>query len=672
MRIRDFRFLVPTMFVALALGRLAPAHAHSDVLDFSTCGTPNDPTADNTAALIDALEDRTSTNERMVIYFPAGDWYFQDEVPVNSHTDLTIFDNVTFVGAASAQSAQHQEEGGSNAEKRRTRFVIDMDNETDTWWDHVRTYRYGPLAFNDITFKVVDVGRLFSFGDDGNTVPATLRGLSFQRCYFTHLRSILDANAGGGHAWMYDADAGAGENFVLNTTNESFSIRLYKCYDVTIRDCSFRGARYGIINAHGDRVVMDNVRGLIVGKLVDEYNLDNLGTGAAVGSQIDNLFVETPVFAGAVITGQAGKVRSEFGYNAVGSLVTVPVGPYELPSDVDWAIPVGSATVNFTFPGGWGFDCTDYFEPRMVIRVNPVEADEPDRFLYVRSVSQNSVTFANSTSLSYVSRALSGDGAGVTRFFGTGCIVDGDRASVMSPSLGLNEDTNDLPIAFIVPHRRPIRFGANIETSGKDPDDASNLPVVVASSAGDQHDLHAGVDWLGSNDPPNHPLVNLGGVGPKFDANVREPVFDPFSETQLFLPGRGVGEPNDCARDLTFHKINDSSINQDVWCYRTTDASVGWELRNIRKSGAAVNYKIRAYVSSGTPTLIVWGGASPQGQHALAPGWQTICGELTAAQVTGDVIAIGGTGIYVAWVQLNQECEECSLCDPCPCPEQGE
>jgi hypothetical protein len=673
MRIRDFRLLVPTLFVALALGRVTPAHAHSDVLDFSTCGTPNDATADNTAALIDALEDRTSTNERMVIYFPAGDWYFQDEVPVNSHSDLSIFDNVTFVGAESAQSAQHQEEGGSNAEKRRSRFVIDLDDESDTWWDQVRAYRFGPLAFRDITFKVVDVGRLFSFGDDTSSPAATLRGLSFERCYFTHPRGILSPDAGGGHAWMYDADGGAGENFVLNTTNQAFSIRLFKCYDVTIRDCSFWGPRYGVINAHGDRVVMDNVRGLGIGKLLDEYNLDSLSTGAAVGSHIDNLFAENAIFAGAVITGQAGKVRSEFGYNSAGSLATVPVGPYELPSDVDWAIPAGSATVNFTFPGGWGFDCTDYFEPRMVIRVNPIEADEPDRFLYVRSVSTNSVTFANSTSISYVSRALSGDGAGVTRFFGTGCIADGDRAAVLEPSLGLNEDTDDLPIAFIVPQRRPIRFGANIETSGPDPDDASNLPVVVASSAGVQFSLHAGVDWLGSNDPPNHPLVNLGGVGPKYDPNVREAVFDPFSETQLFLPGRGVAAANNCARDLTFHKINDSSIKQDVWCYRTTDApSVGWQLRNLRKEDQPVRGKVRAFVASGTPNLNVYGGEGFATQVPLVSGWQTECFELDDTQVDGDVISIGGPGIYVAWVQLNQECEECSLCDPCPCPEPGE
>lgn len=670
MRSNVLRLMFPAMLIALAWGRVTPAHALDDVLDFSTIGTPNDPMADNTADLIDALEARTSTNERMVIYFPAGDWYFQDELPVNSHTDLTIFDNVTFVGATSAQSAQHQEEGSSNAEKRRTRFVIDMDNETDTWWDHVRTYRYGPLAFNDITFKVVDVGRLFSFGNisDTNPVGGTLRGLTFQRCYFTHLRSILDFDAGGGHAWMYDADAGAGENFVLNTTNQSFSIRLHKCYDVTIRDCTFRGPRYGIINSHGDRVLMDNVRGILVGKLVDEYSL---AARAAVGSHIDNLFVETPVYAGAVITGQAGKVRSEFGYNAVGSFANVPVGPYALPSDVEWGIPVNSSTVDFTFPVGWGFDCTDYFEPRMVIRVNPSEADEPDRFLYVTGVAQNSVTFANSTSLSYVSRDLTGNGAGVTRFFGTGCIVHGDRAAVLAPSLGLNEDTDDLPIAFIVPQRRPIRFGANIETSGKDPDDASNLPVVVASSAGIQWDLHAGVDWLGSNDPPNHPLVNLGGVGPKFDGSVREAVFDPFSETQLFLPGRGVSSGSNCSRDLTFHQIDDSSMNQKVWCYRLSDSTVGWQVRKLRKSGKAANYRIRVYVPSGTPTLNVKAGGT-WNTHTLTTDWQTLSGSLTDAQVAGDLIQFDGSGIYVAWVQVNQECEEPTLCDFCPCPESGE
>lgn len=647
MRTNVLRLMFTAMLVALAWGRVAPAYAHSDVLDFSTCGTPNDPAADNTAALIDALEDRTSTNEKMVIYFPAGDWYFSGTLPVNSHTDLSIFDNVTIIGAPSAHSAQHLEEGNSNVEKRRTRFIIDMANETDTWWGQVRNYRFGPLAFHDVTFQVKDVGRVFSFGDvtDTSTAGAELRGLSFLRCYFTHLRSFNGADVGGGHAWMYDADPTGGVNYVLNKTNQSFSIRMHKCYDVTIRDCAFRGARYGVINAHGDRVVMSNIRGFLVGKLIEEYSLPG---NAAVGSQIDDVFAEIPILAGAVITGQAGKVRTESGYN-----LPAPIGPYSLPSDIEWNIAVNGSTVDFTFPGGWGYDCTDYFEPRSVIRVRPEQSGEPERFLYITSVSANSITFARSTSLCHVNRAIGGDGADVTRFFGTGCIVDGDRASLMQPSLGINEDKDDLPIAFIVPNLRPIRFGANIETSGPDPDDPTNLPVVVASCAGTQWTLNSGVDWLGSSDPPNHPLVNLGGVGPKYDPNVREPIFDPFSRKQLFVPGRGVGTQNNCSKHLTFHKVNDSEIGQDVWCYRLSDSTAGWQIRTLRKPDRAANYTLRAYVPTGTPTLNVKAGGT-WNTHSLSAGWQTISGSLTDAQVTSDYIQFDGAGIYLAWVQADQ------------------
>ncbi|BBO36208.1 glycosyl hydrolase family 28-related protein [Lacipirellula parvula] len=662
MRTAITRLLLPALLAWQACGSLASAQIAEDVLDFSTIGTANDPLADNTAALITALEERSAnTDTRMVIYFPAGDWYFDDELPVGTHGDLTIFDNVTFIGARTGQSAQHQEEGNANAERSRTRFVIDMDGEDDIWWNQIRTYRYGPLAFSDITFQVVDVGSVFSFGDttDLDAGEQTARALSFERCYFTHLRHFVKTDVGGGHAWMYDADAGAGVNYVLNTTNQSFSLRLHKCYDVTVRDCAFRGARYGIINSHGDRPVFDNVRGFLIGKLLDEYSVP---TNAAVGSQIDDMFIETPVLAGAVITGQAGKVRAEFGYNSSGAFSTVPVGPYALPSSVEWEIDDGSSTVDFTFPGGWGYNCTDYFEPRTVIRVNPDEANEPDRYLYVTSVSATSVTFGRSEDTSYVAREISGDGAGVTRFFGTGLIVDGDRAAVMEPSLGLNQDNNDLPIAFIVPDRRPIRFGANTETSNPDPDDPTNLPVVVAACAGNAFHLHAGVDWLGSNDPADHPLVNLGGIGPKYDAGVREPFLDPLTKKQLFVPGRGIGTANDCARDLTFHRVTDSELGQDVWCYRLDNSSVGWELRNIRKSGKPVTYKIRAYVPSGTPTLGVWGGASPLNTHTLSTGWQTITGSshgpsnavLTDAQVTGSVVQVGGNGIYVAWVEIDQ------------------
>ena len=367
---RQVLYTLLLALVALATaGQAAPAHAQVDVLDFSTIGKPNDDTFDNTAALVQAIEARSpSTDERMVIYVPAGDWYFEDTLPVNSHADPTIFDNVTIVGAPSAQSAQHQEAGSSNVEKSRTRFIIDMDNETDTWWDQVRTYRFGPLAFRDITFQVEDVGRLFSFGDTADLAAAgaEARGILFERCYFTHLRHFASTDVGGGHAWIYNAETLPAENWVINTTNQSFSIRLHKCYDVTIRDCTFRGARYGVINTHGDRVVMTNLHGMSVGKLIDEYSL---GGQAAVGSQLDDIFVETPLLTGAVITGAMGKARIEAGYS-----LPTPIGPYALPSDVDWEIDTGSSTVDFTFPVGWGYDCTDYFEPHTVIRVSPTES----------------------------------------------------------------------------------------------------------------------------------------------------------------------------------------------------------------------------------------------------------------------------------------------------------
>lgn len=129
------------------------ANALDDVLDFSTVGTPNDPLADNTDALISALEARTSTDERYVIYFPSGDWHFKDELPVNasSNPDPTIFDNVTFVGAPAAMTAQHQETSGAKR-LRRTRFLIDLESDSDIWWDQERSLIFGPLTFKDIAF----------------------------------------------------------------------------------------------------------------------------------------------------------------------------------------------------------------------------------------------------------------------------------------------------------------------------------------------------------------------------------------------------------------------------------------------------------------------------------------------------------------------------------------
>ena len=548
------------------------ASALDDVLDFSTVGTPNDPMADNTAALISALEARTSTDERYVIYFPSGDWHFQGELPVNSSSDPdpSIFDNVTFVGAPAAMTAQHQETNVSNKKLRRTRFLIDLESDSDIWWDQERSLIFGPLTFKDIAFQVVDDGSLFDLGTPADGLLESFRGLHFERCIFSKKEHYAAVDIGDGRPWLVNAGA---DGWVLNNTNTSFAIRLWRAYDANIQNCSIRGFRYGIIDNKSDRLRVDNLHAMSVGKAVDTLPI---GSVDSVGAHYDDIFIEDQALCGGDFLGQVDDMRCEGGYDGHRTGRGVPViGPRPLPASVGWDIDANASTITFTFTGS--YDCRDYFEPRSVIRVTPSNENEPVRYLYITEVAANALTFDEADSKSYVGRDIDGDGMGVTRFFGSSAILIGDRASLMNPSFGVNVNKADHPELFVVPHTKPIKVGGMTESRLENADVMSSSAVVVASSVGTTFNLQGGVDWLGSANVPKHPLVNPGGIGPATDASSRDAEYDPVHEVYQFRPGRGVGTHSGsgfAAQRLTFHWWADPENFSGINAKLTIDGSV--------------------------------------------------------------------------------------------------
>lgn len=519
------------------------------VIDMRDLGRVNDPTFDNTAALLAGLA-RRDAGEPLELYFAPGEWYFSGQLPVNSHADLTIFDNVSISGQFTAPSVQHQEEGGGGTQNDRTRFLIALANESDVWWNHIRDYRFGPLAFRDITFRLTNFGSVFAFGDPDNAqhLKVTLRALYFDRCYMTRAKQYGTA-APGGQPWLIDAGGSPSRGEVLDKTINNFAVRLQRCYDTRL-DLYIRGFRYGVINIQGDRV-SGALRGILNGKLLEEYGMmPSPPNVAPVGGQWQSIYSEASVFAGAIINGQVAQLRLEFGY---GSSFTPPTGPRYIPADVTWTIASGASAVVFAFPGGWGYNCTDYFEPRMPYRFTPSDASEPYRWLYVTKVEANQLTFADHTSKSYVKNPIGGDGSGVLRPFGIGVILDGDRASVIDPSVGCNLPRSNSPTFFARPQKKPIKIGGNADGANENPDNCSNLPVIIASCVGITKHLQGGVDFLGSAGVASHPLANVGGIGPVYDTNNREAIWDPNTRTQLFRPGRGVDSWADVSRDLMFH-----------------------------------------------------------------------------------------------------------------------
>ena len=624
------------------------------VINMLSTGFLNDEAEDNTDALVAAIALRKNT-EPVVIEFPSGDWHFYGELPVNSHGTPTIFDNVVVRGVPQPMTTQHQEEGG-DGDKQRTRFIIHLDADGDTWWYQRRDYRFGPVAFENITFQVADQGNVFQFGGDDQAAASAaslFRAIRFSNCIFTHGHQFPGDWPGEGENWLNDTSAYAvplTDGYVLNRTYNTFAIKLIRGYDVTIENTSIRGFRVGISRVRCDRCKFDNIRGMLVGKLIDSVEVGSI----TVPDHMDNIYVEIPVFGGIVVTSaQIGRYRGEFGYN---SGINPDVGVYPLPASVSWTIEAGGTTMSMTFAGD--YDATDYFEPRTVIKITADQSGEPDRYLFITDVQPTYLTFYGSDSHCYVKRQISGTGNNVLRYFGNGGVIYGDMCSLMDPSISYNESNQNIPNLFIVPRATPIKVGGFVDTLSPNSGDSTKYPAVVASSVGSTFYVGAGVDWLGSFQVPNHPLVNRGGIGPDWNALTRDAEYYPDTQTQVFRPGRGVSGLNNESRDLQFHYITDSAQGKDIACYRLSDGSSSrWHCRKVRCNGVAATYRIRCYATQ-SATLSVYGGGGSSNTHSLSTGWNTVNSSLTSGQIVADAngayIRLSGADIYVAWMTVIQ------------------
>lgn len=624
------------------------------VINMLSTGFLNDSGEDNTDALVAAIALRKNT-EPVIVDFPSGDWHFYGPLPINSHGTPTIFDNVVVRGVPQPMTTQHQEEGG-DGEKQRTRFILHLDADGDTWWYQRRDYTFGPIAFENITFRVETQGNCFQFGGDDQADDSSshlFRGIKFTNCIFTHGHQFVGDWPGEGENWLNDTssyETPLTDGYVLNRTYNTFAIKLIRGYDVLIEDTSVRGFRVGIYRIRCDRCKFDNIRGMLVGKLIDSYDPGAI----TVSDHMDNLYVEIPAFGGiTVCSAQIGRYRAEYGYN---SGINPNVGVYPLPESATWTILAGGTTMSLTFAGS--YDATDYFEPRTVIKIIPDEANETARYLFITDVQPNSITFYGSDSKSYVKRQISGTGESILRYFGNGGVIYGDTCSLMDPCIAYNESDQDIPRLFIVPRATPTKIGGFVDTLSAIAGDKNKYPAIVASSVGSTFYVGGGVDWLGSFQVPDHPLVNRGGIGPDWNALTRFPDYYEDTQTQVFKPGKGVSGLNNESRDLQFHYINDSAQNKDIVCYRLSDGvSNRWHCRGLRCGGVAATYRIRCYATT-SATLAVYGGGGSSNTHSLSTGWNTINSSLTSGQVTADVngayIRLSGADIYVAWMTVIQ------------------
>ncbi len=623
------------------------------VIDFSLYGTPDDDTYDNTPALESALADAYEAGGASIWFGSGREWWFLTALDSNNPLTYRHYENVSLLGISPEFTAQHQEASGvgidlDNTYGTRWRFNLPAGA---TWWDVQRTYRFGPMRFENLSNQTETRINLFRFGDEGDVTDGAFRGLYMKACIFSSSPDDSIATD-----WLTNVGAAG---YVL-PEHRTYAIQMFRGYDVLIEDCTFRNfSGAGIRNVHGDRSLFRNCRSIIC-----QLAEDTSQAGAAqqhVPSVYEGCYSESAPYYDLVSEGaMVSDFRGEHGYDLV---FNPNIGDYALPAAVIWEIAAAADEIVFTGGFETGYDATNYFFPNMLVQA---EADEdvgtflPPRKFYITEVETDRIVFKNSASTSYVKTELNGLGTELTRLFDVNAVFSGENWSVNGYSLANNED--DGAQWAVVPSKKTCEIAGNATGvgAGQNADPTAYQPLIIASSAGN---LSGGVKVGSRYNNPDHPLAFFD-EGPDFHANWRAPIWDEAGERQIFLPGRGVGTADNNSRDLLFRKITDSEIGRDVWVYRLSDSSAGWVLRPIRKTNIAARYVIRCYASEAA-TISVYGGEGAVNTHSLSTGWHTITGTshgtdaiLSVGQMLADgqstFIQLSGANVYVAKVTVTQ------------------
>lgn len=635
---------VPSLLGGVAHGQTITARLTDSVSQ--NVMPPPSGTTDYTATLVLWMSKRTSADEPRDLIFLPGEYHFYGPLDTSSE----IWDAFSWSSAPAAGTRQHRPEGGNrNEHARRVHFVIHLDSEDDVWMDIQRpTYRFGPISITgNMAFTIVDEGSLFRFGDpeEDDQSVATMRGLRIEADLdrTTHHYGSLDT--GDGREWLID-DATHG--FLFNRTNQSFGLSMHHCYDVRL-DINAWGLKYAVIN-HACDHPRGSIMGLSCGRTLLEY-------GASVNSVWTDVWEENPVI-GSCFTGHITDFRGETNPTA-----TPETGIYALPSSVDWDITAGDDHITFSSWDG-AYDARDYFEPYTVIRLDPSESGEPDRWLLITAVAANEVDFFEANAKSYVSRDISGTGASCYRYFGIPGIAYDSRFDVAS--LSSISNIASIPWFAAAPGLQGGRIAGNTAGRGTDPNSAQET-LIIGSSIGIQEGVaQSGVDIVGLGGRSNHPLVNRTDIAPpRFDRRTRECIYVPANPVTgaedywIAEVGRGVSTINDTARDSTFHPLTEAN-GEAVWGYRPSDGDSGWQIFDSRLEEATeTTVHARVYSAAGaTPSC--YGGAGATETDTASAGWDDVTFVLEASQVDaaadgGTFVQLGGTDYYVTRVWITQD-----------------
>ncbi|RIK75225.1 MAG: hypothetical protein DCC67_15555 [Planctomycetota bacterium] len=597
--------------------------------------------------------------------------------------------------------------------------------------------RIGPWRIEDITFQIPEIegspniihrGSLFRIGDPADVVPGgqSIRGLSVDDCYFT-----FEGHLSAGYLINPSEPASTDAGWYLNRPyGRNFAWQVTKGYDVALEDCSFRGWYVGGEFRHNDRFLARNWRGGANGRVIDVYAIP--GAGAPVPAAIFGLWSEGHWAVGANLescevhglnaeSGYRGSYAPDVGEQDQAGDGVVPPGdadPYDddprrLVETVTWSMATGANKVKFpknNIPPT--VKLSDYFEPRTVVRFE--SSGQPPRYLYIEAIDDAdpdsvhaTLQFRNAATTSYIHAPMSGNGQQITRFFGTGVNLVGDKTAVFGHNvhvnyklgnidhdLGNNLDApGDFPLGFVVPGAALTLVSGGVEGATDNIEDPSTFWKLVADDYGDIYRLAGGVRWIGPA-APNHPLVLMDGdqhleyshyvrpmeitrmtvPGDTSDANS---TIDPGEYVARIrhraFPGRGVANTSGSARLLRFRERDDTALGRLVpvhWLQDGPTQSYGggarrtWMIPGLSRSGQPVDYVIRLFARSSNSAdndFVVYGGEGAVDSHDDLPfGWRTIRGHLDASQMLGkDVWLSGGpnstANIDVAWTEFWQD-----------------
>lgn len=630
-------------------------------------GRAGDTSFDNTNALLAAIQAHSTTSE-VVIRIPAKTYRFTTPDILGQLTAAAFAANKRIVieGASPEPQIQGVPEWGL---KLGSVFELDFGAWDSFWLEREGAYSaelaFGPIIIRNIAIGIPEDGKgsIGRFVDDGSGAGAAepaFRGLWLENCAFF--------NENRNNTWLtYVAGAG----YLIDKANQSVGFEIDHGYDVTIRNCSFRGFRWPL-KAWGDCPNISGNKYFACGHGPLHVSYPQASVVGASGPQE---YVEIPFFAGLVTDStRTLLLSSETGYK---SIFDPDPGAYDCDeSSLTWSIAGDDDRLELAdMPSvsGTQYDATDFLEPWTLVELTPTTSNQPARRLLIGAVDANGadIIYAGLASGSALPCNchvdVAGADDGLSRLFGVNAIYIGDRSGTILPRHGRNEAIG-VPVIAVLPYKRPVQIIGEV---GENYTTDESL-AIIRLHAGGSGFLRGCVQQIGGDQLVEHPAIRaLHQIAPfANNSNYVPPtanVLGPDGERYRWLIGPSFGGfySDNAASSLLLDRLasaNDEELRPGEaapYAWRLADlvvspATSGFVTLNLPTYASQTIY-VRVW-SPGVKTagLLIYDRAAGGGTtHTadLVSGWQTVSFTLDAGADAAKLYSNAGdntdNGCYV-------------------------